>query len=110
MVASAAVELGRGDVERDGGIDARLEPGIGDRADELGERLLVALESRPVAALVRDTGEEPALREARAGGSVDLRGPLERFGEAARAVADDHVVLHVDAPARVRAAAVDLDL
>ena len=49
---------------------------------------LVRLERRPVAALVGDALQRAALRQALAGRGVDLRGPLQRLGEAAGADAD----------------------
>src|SRR5688500_13902020 len=110
MVAAAAVELAGGNVEGDRHVGAGLQARIRDGADQLGEAFLVGLERRPVAALVGDALQRAALRQALAGGGIYLRGPFERFGEAARADADDHVVLQVAAPARVRAAAENLDL
>src|SRR5687767_5873081 len=110
VVAAAAVELARGDVERDRYVGAGLEAGVADRAEQLAQALLVRLEGGPVAALVGDAVQRAALGEALAGGGVDLRGPFERLGEAAGADADHHVVLHIAAAARVRTAAEDLDL
>src|SRR2546429_6692911 len=46
LVAAAAIELGRRHVEGDRHVDARLEPGVGDGADQLGEGFLVRLERR----------------------------------------------------------------
>jgi hypothetical protein len=67
LVAPGAEKLAGRDVERDRGVDAGLEAGIGDRADELGQALFVRLEGRPVAAFVRDALQRAALREALAG-------------------------------------------
>src|SRR6185312_907299 len=71
---------------------------------------LVRLEGGPVAPFVGHAVQGAALREALAGGGIDLGGPFKRFGKAARARADDHVILDVDARARVGAAPEDLDL
>src|SRR5258706_278250 len=79
VIAADAVELARGDIERDRDVGPGLEARVGDRADQLGEAFLVRLESRPVAAFVGHALQRAALREPRAGGGVDLRGPLERF-------------------------------
>src|SRR6185295_9894165 len=89
---------------------AGIEPRIGDRAGELGEAFFVRLERGPIAAFVGDAVQRTLLREARAGRAVDLCRPVEALREAPRAGTDDQVVLDVDPPARVRAAAVDLDL
>ena len=48
------------------------KPASADRAGQFGERLLVRLEGRPVAAFVGDAVQRAALREARAGRLVDL--------------------------------------
>src|SRR5205085_2394542 len=61
VVAAAAMELRRGDIQSDADVDTRLEACIGNGADELDERFLVAFERRPVAALVGYSGEEAAL-------------------------------------------------
>ena len=109
-IAPAAIKLTRRDIEGNGGVDAGLEAGISDRPDELGERFLVRLERRPVAALVGNALQGAALCQPGARGVIDLRAPFQGFGEAACADADHHVVLHVHPAARVRAAAEDLDL
>jgi len=110
VVAPAAMELRRRHIERDGDVGARLEAGVADRADQLGQALLVRAEVRPPAALVRHALLRALLRQARARGAIHFGDPLQALGKAARAGTDDEVVLDVDAPARVRAAAVDLHL
>ena len=53
-VEAALAELGGGDVERDRNVLARPEAGALDRPHQRVERLLVAGEGRPEAALVGD--------------------------------------------------------
>ena len=110
-VAAAAAELGRGDVERDRDLLAGREAGALDRRDERRRAPPRWWRSPATSRLRRrrrGASRAPAISSA--GGAVDLGRPFERLGEVARARADDHEVLDVDAPAGVRAAAEDLDL
>ena len=65
---------------------------------------------RPPAAFVGDAGELARVAHQLAGRAIDLGGHLERLRERRRADRHHHQVLDVDAPARVRAAAENLDL
>ena len=83
-------------------------------------RSIACTSASSACSLVAKSGHQPpssatprsgaALLHQQAGVAVDLGRPLERLREAARAGADDHEVLDVDAAAGVRAAAEDLDL
>ena len=67
--------------------------------------MLVRGEGRPPTTLVGYSLQRPRLPHQRAGGAVDLGRPVQRFGKAGRRGAHHQEVLHVHAPAGVRAAA-----
>ena len=89
---------------------AGLEAGALDGAHQRFQRLLVGVEGRPPAAFVGHAGQRAGLLHQLAGGAIDLRGPVQRLGEAVRAGAHHHEVLDVHPPPGMRAAAEDLDL
>ena len=109
-IAAALTEFRRGDVERQADILARNEAGAFDRAHQRVERLLVGRERRPPAAFVGHALEEAAVGHDRARGAIDFGRHFQRLGEAFGARRDDHEILDVGSPSRMRAAAKDLDL
>ena len=85
------------------------QAGALDREHQRLERLFVAVERRPPAALVGHTHKEAAFGHQASGGVVDLRRRLQGRGEGFGARRDDHEILYVGAPPGMGAAAEDLD-
>jgi len=110
LIASGAVELRGGDIERDGGIDARLEARVGNGAAPLRETFLVRLECGPVAAFVGHAVQRALLCESRAGRR--RRSARSTRAPRAKLPAPMQITMYPADPraTRVRAAAVDLDL
>ena len=109
-VTSALSELGCGDVERDDNPVSRLFAGLFDSRDERFQRLLVAVEDRPPAAFVGDTGRLAFRGHDVARGEIDLAGDFHDLVEGPGARHHDHEVLDVDAASGVGTAAKDLNL
>ena len=109
-ILAVATEFRCGDVERQAHLAAGLEADLFDRSHDRVERFFVRREDRPVTAFVGHTLQLAASPQGRSRGAIDLRSPVQRLGERARAGAHDHEVLDVDSPFGVDAAAEDLDL
>ena len=101
-IATVAKDLARRRVERD--RDALAVPGALGRLEDRLDRRLARLEVGREAALVADTGREPAVAEHLLQRVVDLRADPERVAERVRADGHDHELLQVDRVRGVRAA------
>ena len=110
LVVSVRVELAGRDIERDEHIGARTIARPLDRTGEHDQRLLVRREIRPPAALVGRAGKQSLIRHQLAGDAVNGGGEFERLAQIGRPGRHDHEILDIGAPARMRAAAEDLDL
>ena len=107
-VAAIGMELGRGDVEREGDVGAQGEPGAvdghRDQVERLGGRGQVGGEP----ALVAQPGRQALLLQYALERVVGLGAPPQRLAEGLGADRRDHELLDVDAAVGVRAAVDDV--
>ena len=105
-VRAVAPELRRRRVERDRD-PVRVARLLGGGENDV-DRLLARAEIRGEAALVADSGREPALVQQALQRVVDLGADLQRLGERAGAGRHDHELLEVEGVRRVGAAVDDV--
>ena len=107
-IARAMTELSGSDVNGQRRIDAWSAAGTFDRRHQGIERAAVRRELRPPATLVCHALPRAAFGHDAAGRVVDSSGHRDRLVERRSADRHDQKILHVDALARMRAAAEDL--
>ena len=107
-VAALVVELGGGDVEREGDLLAGGVAGLLDGLEDQVERGAVARQVRGEAALVAEAGRQALLLEHALERVVDLGAPAQRLAEGLGADRRDHELLDVDVGVGVAAAVEDV--
>ncbi|MNV70279.1 hypothetical protein D3C71_1632340 [compost metagenome] len=110
LILPVAAKFRGCDIERNGHIPAGFEAGFLNRGDQGVQRVLVAGEVWPPSAFVGDSCLPAARHHQFPGGPIHFGGHLHCLLEALGAGCDDHEILHIDAPARMRASPEYLDL
>ncbi|EAU43788.1 probable phosphopyruvate hydratase [Salipiger bermudensis HTCC2601] len=108
LVLAVLVILGRGGIEREVDVLARLVAGLLDRLEDEVQRLAGAAELGGEAALVAETGRHARRRELFLQGVEDFRAHAHRLADVFRADRHDHEFLDVDRVVRVLAAIDDV--
>src|SRR3954463_4427555 len=107
-VLAVLEELGRGAVEANDDVGARLVAGLADRVHDEFERGVRRRQVRGKAALVADICVEASLPQIRLQGVQDLRPIAQALGKGGRANRQDHEFLEVDRIVGVHAAIDDV--
>ncbi len=103
-IGAVAPEFGCCDVERNHDLLARPQAGRFDRQQQRFKCFFVGGKSRPITALVGDALQLSRLLHEDAGGMIDFRRPIQRFGKGHGCRTHHHEILHIDSSRRVGAA------
>ena len=104
------IQIGGGDIQRDGHVLARTVPGRFDGLDQHAQHILVGLEERPESTLVSHARQLAPFLQDPAGLVIDVERHLQALAIGLGANSDDHEVLDVDPFSSVQATTDDLDL
>src|SRR5207248_9224109 len=104
LIGAVAIELGRGGVEGEGDLRARLQAGLLDGTYQEVERLARRGDGRGEPALVPDARCQPPLPQRGVERVVDLGAPPQAFAERRRTQRDQHELLRLELVVGVDAA------